>query len=227
MYIRSKRFSSDYQTLAFPDSSALLVHTNQIHNPEESSKRLFDTETLINQMFSFPPSSTRFREAVSRINYLHSRYGDRITNDQLIYVLGVFACNPWIWAEKWEWRKMNDLEVAAIGTFWMGVGLMMHIDMKPIKGLGRKAAKHSAYEGNLQVEDSEPVSWRDGLDWMLDMRAYLLLHENQYLSYNQDVALLTEETFRMGLISFPKWAHKFLRQIAGVQYDEKFRKAGG
>lgn len=66
---------------------------------------------LMTEIVSFTPSSSRFRLAISRINYLHSRYGDRITNSQLIYVLGVFACNPWISRSRragrfgWAWGR--------------------------------------------------------------------------------------------------------------------------
>jgi hypothetical protein len=238
------------QTLAFPESSALLVHTKQIHNPAQSSKRLFDTSVLMTEIVSFTPSSDRFRQAVSRINYLHSRYGDRITNEQLVYVLGVFACNPQIWAERWEWRRMNELEMAALGTFWMGVGRMMRIDMREIKGCGKDDPRYlgkvtlspttSEPENKIDIHNQDqeqddpkdddtnnPPTWVDGLDWMIDMRAYMDLHEAEYLGRSEDTDALVEETFRMMLDPLPKWIRGWVREVAAVGFEERFRRASG
>lgn len=201
------------------------------------------------EIISFTPSSDRFRQAVSRINYLHSRYGDRITNSQLIYVLGVFACNPQIWAEEWEWRRMNELEVAALGTFWMGVGRMMGIDMREIKGCGKDDPRYlgkvcsspttsepknmidnhdqDQEQDKYDNQNNNPPTWADGLDWMLDMRAYMDLHESEHLGRSGDTDVLVEETFRMMLDPFPKWIGGWLRKVAAVGFEERFRRASG
>lgn len=184
---------------------------------------------LMTEIVSFTPSSSRFRLAISRINYLHSRYGDRITNSQLIYVLGVFACNPWIWAEQWEWRGMTDLEIAASGTFLLGVGKMMHIDMSEIKGAGKGDPKYVGHALDSQPVEKEttstPTEWADGLDWMIDMRAYMSTHEDQYLGQSQDTDALVEETLRMILDPFPRWMNGFMRQVASVMFEDRFRKS--
>jgi hypothetical protein len=190
------------------------------------------------QILSYTPSSPRFRESISRINYLHSRYGDRITNEQLVYVLGVFAVNPWIWAEKWEWRELNELEVAAMGAFWMGVGKMMSIDMEEIKGCGSDDRRY--YSTSLDPSsDEDPTSssqtpmtpkshgWKDGLDWMIDMRAYMIAHEDQYLGSSPDVTSLVEETYRMVLDPFPRWMNAWMKQAISVMFEKRFREVSG
>jgi hypothetical protein len=186
----------------------------------------------MNQILSYTPSSDRFRAAISRINYIHSRYGDRITNEQLIYVLAVFACNPWIWSDEYEWRKMNELEIAAQGTFWKGVGQMMHINMDEIKGAGREdprylgSATHPDKESNESTLTSNQT-WADGLDWMLDMRAYMRVQEDRSLGNSPDVESLVEETFRMILAPLPRWMEKPMRQVVSVMFEKRFREVSG
>jgi len=186
----------------------------------------------MNQILSFTPSSERFRAAISRINYIHSRYGDRITNEQLIYVLAVFACNPWIWADEWEWRKMNDLEIAAQGTFWLGVGQMMHINMDEIKGAGKADPRYLGSATNAEkssdgLESTPKQTWVDGLDWMLDMRAYMRVQEDRSLGNSPDVESLVEETFRMILAPLPRLMEKPMRQIVSVMFEKRFREVSG
>ncbi len=182
------------------------------------------------QLFSFPPSSDRFRLALSRINYLHSRFGSRITNEQLVYVLAVFAVNPWIWAEQWEWRGMNELEIAALGTFWMSVGRMMGIDMAEIVGAGRSDPRYIGCEGNAAAsrKASDSASpWTDGLDWMIDMRAYMEVQEKRSLGNSPDVEALVNETFRMLLAPWPRWMVGWMTCLASVDFEERFRKPAG
>jgi len=185
---------------------------------------------LMTEIVSFTPSSDRFRRAISRINFLHSRYGDRITNEQLLYVLGVFACNPWIWAEQWEWRGMTDLEIAASGTFWLGVGRMMHIDMSVIKGVGKDDPRYISdrQQAAASKDDRDDLTgWTDGLDWMIDMRAYMEAHEAQHLGQSQDTDDLVEETFRMILDPLPRWMRGFMRKVASVMFEDRFRQSSG
>ncbi len=220
------------QTLAFPESSALLHSTAQISSPSASPKRFVDTSLLITNIMSFPPSSPRVRKAISRMNYLHGLYGKKITNDQLLYVLGVFATNPWDWVRLWEWREMNVMEVGAMGVFWKGIGEMMGIDMSEMKGMGRDDPDYST-DDQERVRD-KPTSqtttdknalWNDPIDWMIDMRAYLAYHDNLNLGYSDDVDALVKQTLDSGMVMVPNWAKEWMKDLVMVRFEERYRSA--
>jgi hypothetical protein len=203
-----------HQTLLFPASSALLVHTNQISSSFQSPKRFADTELLVSEFISFPPSSARSRLAISRINYLHSRYASRISNDQMLYVLGVFACNPCNWVDKYEWRTLDQMEVVAMGTYWKGIGEMMGIDLEPICGMAHSDPQydHDHY---------------DAINWMLDMQRYLDEHDSLHLGYNSDIDALVKPTMDLGLTLVPKPLKGVALDAGLTLFDERYRKAGG
>jgi hypothetical protein len=147
-------------------------------------------------IYNFPPDSPRFQQAISRINYIHSRY-PKISADSMLYTLCVFAVNPWDYVDKDEWRRLNVLEVAALGTFWMKTGELLHCDLTPIKGM---AITHPVSNGrkDLAPYTSESIeSWRDGYDFMLDLRAYMRWHETEYAQYSKDVDALVSTSFEV------------------------------
>ena len=82
-------------------------------------------------------------EAIARMNYIHSVHqkNGRISNDDMLYTLSLFAREPVRWVKEYEWRNLSDMEVCAIGTFWKAIGDAMNIDMSPLPG-GKKGWKH-------------------------------------------------------------------------------------
>lgn len=161
-------------------------------------------------IYNFTPDSPRFQQAISRVNYIHSRYSS-IKNPDMLYTLAVFSCNPWNYIDKDEWRRLNVLEVAALGTFWMKTGELLHVGMAEIKGM---AITHPVANGRPDVAPytSESLeSWRDGYDFMLDLRAYMRWHEQEYAEYSQDVEALVGTTFNIVIKYIPT---AYLRGLA-------------
>lgn len=74
---------------------------------------------LISEFSSHHPKSERVVKAIARMNYIHSRYqkAGKISNDDLLYTLSVFITEPITWVEKYEWRKVTEMEKCALGTF--------------------------------------------------------------------------------------------------------------
>lgn len=54
---------------------------------DRAGKRYADTTILVGEFLVNPLDSERARTALNRINYIHSRYGNKITNDQMVYTL--------------------------------------------------------------------------------------------------------------------------------------------
>ena len=111
-------------------------------------KRYVDTTVLIREFCENPPSSERYREAIARMNYIHSVYqqAGRITNDDLLYTLSLFALELAKWINKYEWRTLTCVEECAIGTFWKSIGDAMLLYYSSLSGSEK--------------------GWIDGLDWL-------------------------------------------------------------
>jgi hypothetical protein len=79
------------------------------------------------------PDARRTKEAISRMNYLHGYVSNplllrkfhtdeasiyqkagHISNDDLLYTLGLFALEPIRWIKEYEWREMTPMERCAM-----------------------------------------------------------------------------------------------------------------
>lgn len=139
------------QTYAIPSISALLWRTGQLAKLENStaSRRYVDTSLLIDSFvkYTVPPgplASTNPEDgpqphiddprgaiAIARMNYIHSRYGSSISNDDLLYTLSVFVLEPAKWYARYEWRALSPLEKEANYVFYAHVGRCMGIQYIP------------------------------------------------------------------------------------------------
>ncbi|KAF2185019.1 hypothetical protein K469DRAFT_726903 [Zopfia rhizophila CBS 207.26] len=110
-----------FKTYGIPSISSLLVSTGQLSDTKTVSKRTADT-------------------ALSRMNYLHSKYqkAGKISNDDMLYTLSLFALEPIRWIYLYEWRRLTDLERCACGTFWKTMGNDMHVSFKPFPSYRRR-----------------------------------------------------------------------------------------
>jgi hypothetical protein len=148
-----------FRTYGIPSVSSLLVATGQLANAESASKRTADTGVLLLEFALNKPSAERTIKAISRMNYLHSRYqkSGKITNSDMLYTLSVFALEPVRWVRKYEWRAMTDIEICACGTFWKAMGDAMLISFDDLP--------------------SSPTGWTDGLHWLEEIETWSLKYE--------------------------------------------------
>ncbi|KAK6354220.1 hypothetical protein TWF730_008632 [Orbilia blumenaviensis] len=116
-----------FRTYGIPTISSLLWKTRQLSQRSTAHRRYVDTSVLIVELMSFPLDSPRARIAIERINYLHNRHKDTISNDDLLYTLALFMCQPPVFINKYEWRKLHPIELMGIHRFWSQVGVMMGI----------------------------------------------------------------------------------------------------
>ncbi|KAJ9095349.1 hypothetical protein QFC21_005715 [Naganishia friedmannii] len=217
------------QTLAFPYPAKILNDTRQISRPEAMPKRLADTSILMQNIYNFPPDHPRFQLAISRINYIHSRY-TRIQNPDMLYTLAVFACNPWDYVDRDEWRQMNVLEVAGLGTFWKNIGECLKVDMTFIKNMAitHASVNESGRKDVAAYTSSDTEGWRDGYDFMLDLRAYMRWHETGFAEFSQDVDALVSTTFDVGTQYIPTAGlQRLVKDILVTEFQEKWQRAMG
>ena len=113
------------RTYAIPSISKLLNETSQFETV--CGKRYDDTSLLLEEMNNNPLTSERSIEALQRLNAIHNMYSNRISNDDMLYVLSVFILEPKKWIDKYEWRTLSGEEYQAIFIHWKGIGERMGI----------------------------------------------------------------------------------------------------
>lgn len=156
----------------------------------------------------FPPTSRVLHKAVARMNYLHAPYiqAGKILQEDLLYVLYASVVEPINFTNKNDWRKLSEMEVAALGTMWKYIGDMMDID----------------YQTLLQKN-----RWRDGIEFLEDVTIWAEKYEDKYLLSLQEVRHLGKVLIEMTLGSYPKFVRPLTYKLILVILGERLRRAFG
>ncbi|KAF8804023.1 hypothetical protein BYT27DRAFT_7340340 [Phlegmacium glaucopus] len=157
-----------FKTYAIPSISELLAATKELKSKETVSRRYADTELLIATFVGCPISGfldpsfaannkgpdaqsaddPRAMIALARVNWLHSKY--KISNDDFLYTLTLFVLEPGVWAERYGWRPLSQLEKYAFYVFWVEIGKKMGIEEIP-ESLEELIAFSKEYEERCMV----------------------------------------------------------------------------
>ena len=200
-----------FRTYGIPTIAKLLVATSQFSEPSTACKRYVDTAVLITEFMGYKPTEERTREAIARMNYIHSVYrkSGKILDDDMLYTLSLFAIEPVRWINTYEWRKLDDMEVCAIGTFWKSVGDAMGISWEKLKsGTGGK-------EG----------TWKDGLQWFEEIDEWSEQYERECMVPNVDSHKIANETTRILLWSVPGPLKGAGKKVVSALMTDRLRDA--
>lgn len=199
------RLTYTMQTYGIPSVSSLLVATGQLADTETASKRIADTGVLLLEFALNAPTSERTIQAIARMNFLHARYqkAGKITNDDLLYTLSLFALEPSRWVEKYEWRCLTDLELCACGTFWKSMGDAMEISYK-----------------NLPSRE-----WKDGLHWLHEVEGWSKTYEESHMVPASTNKQLADSHVEILCINVPPRFLGLCKKMISVLLGERLRKA--
>ena len=199
-----------FRTYGIPTISKLLVQTSQFSEETTASKRYADTAVLIDEFVGYHPTSPRSIEAIGRMNYIHSQYqkSGKILDDDLLYTLALFAGEPARWIDRYEWRKLEDFEKCAIGTFWKAIGDAM--------GIGYS---------NLRSGGEGGEGWTDGLQWLDELSEWSAGYEKRCMVPHKDNQKTAEQTVAILLYSMPGFAKPPGRRIVSALMDDRLRTA--
>jgi len=120
-----------FRTYGIPSIAHLLVQTNQLAQLDTAGRRAEDTVVLLSECLLHKLDSYRARMSLSRINYLHGLYGNRISNDDMLYTLSLFILEPIRWIKKYEWRSLSSIEEQARFFYFQELGIRMNIKNIP------------------------------------------------------------------------------------------------
>lgn len=199
-----------FRTYGIPTISKLLVQTSQLSEESTATKRYADTGVLLAEFLGYHPTSARSIEAIGRMNYIHSQYqkSGKILDDDLLYTLALFACEPTRWIDQYEWRNLEDFEKCAIGTFWKAIGDAMEISYTKLKSGG---------EGGQ--------GWIDGLQWLDELKAWSAEYEKRFMVPDKNNQKTAEQTVAILLYSMPGFLKPHGRRIVGALMDDRLRTA--
>jgi hypothetical protein len=143
-----------YRTYCVPSISALLDRTGEFYR--HTQRRYDDTAILIAEMCEWGYERGRGRQALERINWVHSHF--KISNDDFLYVLSTFIYVPIDWIDRYGWRPTCRNEKLGYYHFWREVGTRMGIHDIPLtyeafedwaRGYERKTFRYT--EANAKI----------------------------------------------------------------------------
>ncbi|KAI3327842.1 hypothetical protein HD806DRAFT_337217 [Xylariaceae sp. AK1471] len=200
-------FFALFKTYGIPTISRLLVATGQLASDTTASKRATDTGVLISEFVLNPPDSARKYEAIARMNYLHERYrkAGKISDADMLYTLSLFALEPVRWANRYDWRRLTDVERAAMGVFWRDMGEAMSIPYDILE----------PYVGER----------RDGLDWLEAIDQWSMTYEEKYMVPAGSNEKLGWGTLNVLLFNTPTWLRGFTLKLVSAVLEDRLRAA--
>ncbi|KAL9636285.1 MAG: hypothetical protein Q9164_002911 [Protoblastenia rupestris] len=198
-----------FRTYGVPSISKLLVATKEFSEPATATKRYADTVVLVAEFTGYHPKSPRVIEAIGRMNYIHSKYqkAGKISNDDMLYTLSLFALEPVRWIGRYEWRELEDFEKCAIGTFWKAMGDAMAIDFGALKSGG----------GGER--------WVDGLQWLEEVEVWAEEYETKAMVPDKSNWKTAEQTMAILLWHVPNWAKPYGKEVVCALMDDRLRAA--
>jgi len=134
-----------FKTYAIPSVSKILAETGQFTKSVNSCLRRYDdTNLIINEMIAHGDlDHPRSLRALRRLNHIHGHYP--IKNEDHLYTLSVFICEPIAWTAKYGYRDLTVRERDAVFSTWVEIGSRMGIEGIP-KTYEEMLAFYKAYE---------------------------------------------------------------------------------
>ena len=199
-----------FRTYGIPSISKLLVETREFSEAATSTKRYTDTTVLVGEFLGYHPQSKRSIEAIDRMNYIHNQYrkSRKISDDDMLYTLSLFAGEPIRWIDKYEWRKLEDFEKCAMGTFWKAMGDAMGITYEKLKSGG---------EGG--------EGWRDGLEWLDEVIQWAEDYEREHMLPDMNNKKTADHTVAILLWQIPNILKPFGQRLVCAIMDDRLRRA--
>lgn len=146
-------------------------------------------------------------EAIARTNFLHRGYrrGGKISDDDMLYTLSLFTLEAMRWTDRFEWRRLTDIERCAMATCWKALGedLEIHYDRLP----------------------SHERGWVDGLQWLVELETWSLQYEKDHMRPADSNAQLAATALGMLHHRLPRSLRGLAGNLAAIILDPRLREA--
>ncbi|CAF1146825.1 unnamed protein product [Adineta ricciae] len=203
-----------FRTYGIPTIAHLLVQTNQLAHLDTAGRRAEDTVVLLGEFFYHELDSHRGRMGLARMNYLHGLYGNRISNDDMLYTLSLFILEPIRWIEKYEWRSLVSIEKEARFVYYKEVGIRMGIKSIPSTLIELENWANSYEEKNMIYSKDNQICGEATLELMISQfpKCMSRLVRKAHLSF-------VDERLRsaMGFEQTPDWMKYFINLVMKIR----------
>lgn len=119
------------KTYSIARGTRLLVRTRQIGSLKCVGRRAEDTGVFLGELIAGGMDEVRWMTALSKVNWLHSRYKSHITGGETLSTLAFFIIEPINFINAYGWRPLTKMEEVARFLFWKEIGLRMGMDNIP------------------------------------------------------------------------------------------------
>lgn len=141
------------------------------------------------------------------MNFLHGLYrkAGKISDEDMLYTLSLFALEPIRWNQKYDWRTLTDLELCAMGVYWKDLGGAMEIPfdlLKPYKG-----------------------ATNDSLSWLQALQAWSLTYEKDHMVPHSMNKKMSQATLDIALFNVPLFLRPFTLNMIRALLEPRLRKA--
>jgi hypothetical protein len=153
------------------------------------------------------PASDRAQTAIARTKYLHAGYrkSGKISEDDMLFTLSLFAMEPIRWIDTYEWRKLSELEKCAIGTYWKSLGDALEISYAALP-----SSKHG---------------FRDGLHWLEEIVAWAETYAVENMVPDPSNKKIADQTVAVLLYLVPEALKPVGMACISYLMDDRLRKA--
>lgn len=154
------------------------------------------------------PSSTRVIDGVARMNYLHGRYrkSGKITNNDMLYTLGLLALEPIRWNAMYDWRLLTDVERCALGIFWKDMGEAMEI----------------SYD---QLHPYPSFEFDDGLAWLDALQKWCDRYEQDHMVPAVSNKQVSKAALNNAVFNIPIRLRETAIRLVSVLFEPRLRRA--
>lgn len=132
------------RTFSIPSISKLLHATREYEC--HGVKRLDDTRAIMIEIFRYPARSVEQKEMIEHLNAIHGLY--HIENDDYLYVLSTFMFDPWLFIDRFGFRKLMPHEKEAFFYLYRDLGGRMGVNDIP-------ETREAMWQWRLQYEAEE------------------------------------------------------------------------
>ncbi|KIW06506.1 uncharacterized protein PV09_02939 [Verruconis gallopava] len=119
------------KTYSIARGTRLLVKTRQIGSLKCVGRRAEDTGVFLAELIAGDMDEIRWMEALSKVNWLHSRYKNQISKGEMLSTLAFFIIEPIKFINAYGWRPLTKMEEVSRFVFWKEIGLRMGMDNIP------------------------------------------------------------------------------------------------
>jgi len=135
------------KTFCVPSISRVLAGSGEFE--QRPRKRYDDTALMVAELLRHGPTSAAGEAVIERLNRIHAAFA--IGQNDYLYVLSGFVCEPIQWLARYGWRPLTPAEEQALFRFWQLVGARMGIRAIPAT-LAELTAFHHQYEARSFTE---------------------------------------------------------------------------